>query len=217
MPRGDHATARQHRQWLRSLESQTGRKLTRLAKEVGIAPSTLTRPLKEGEHGTSTLHATTIQKIVTLTGVAPPTPAVPITAARPPLRSLAEDAIPYISEQPNDPIGMAIDALIAGRKGVDAWTIRSRSLELAGYMPGDVVLVDLNGVPEPGDVVCAQVHEWPRMKAETVMRIYERANGIGILTPRSMEPGGPVLVADGERVVIKGVVLSHRLRPPKVA
>ena len=35
-----------------------------------------------------------------------------------------------------------VEAIVARRKNIDAWTIKSRALECAGYMPGDTVLVE---------------------------------------------------------------------------
>jgi hypothetical protein len=75
------------------------------------------------------------------------------------------------------------------------------------------VLVDLNATPKPGDAVCAQVYDWKRMKAETVMRIFEKAPPIEILLTKSLDPNlQEPLVVDGERVVVKGVILKSRLQ-----
>jgi hypothetical protein len=213
MPRGDQATARLHRDWLKRLPDLTGRKLTTLAKEINVSPSTLTRPVSEGEDGTSTLHATTIAKIVAHTGAPPPTdlagpPARGRTGAP---RGFEEEAVPY-RPLAGDPVAAAVLALIAGRNAVDPWTLRTRALELAGFLPGDIVLVDLNAAPQPGDAVCAQVYDWPRMKAETVMRVLIAAPPVQLLVARTVDPEFTPLVVDGERVVVKGVVLPHRLR-----
>lgn len=210
MASGDHATARLHREWLRHVSEVTGLPPTTLALKVGIPPSTLTRPLSKSDKGTSTLHASTIDKIVAATGVAPPG-STAIVAARP-LRGFAEDAAPYAPEK-SDSLTGAVRALIGGRNGVDAWTIKGRALELAGYLPGDIVLVDLNATPVQGDAVCAQVYDWQQGKAQTVMRIYQRSGPVELLVPRSLDPAyDQTLVLDGERIVIKGVVLPHRLR-----
>ncbi len=207
--------ARLHRDWLRRVSEITGLAPTTLAKKIKIAPSTLTRPMAEGDEGTSTLHATTIDKIVAFTGVAPP--GTPASAVAKPLRGFNEDAAPFSLDKA-DPLTSAVRALTVGRNGIDPWTIKSRALELAGYLPGDVVLVDLNATARQGDAVCAYVYDWPKMKAETVMRIYQRAAPVDILVARSLDPAfDQVLVIDGERIVIKGVILPHRFRPQVVA
>lgn len=210
MPRGTKATARLHREWLRTLPKVTGKALTRLAQEINIAPSTLTRPLKEGDDGTSTLNATTIEKIVAATGVQPPAQLGAPAPGRRAARGFGEEAAPY-QIGPDDPIAAAIAALVGERNGVAPWVLRSRAVELAGFLPGDVLLLDLNATPQPGDLVCAQVYDWPRMKAESVVRVFERAPPIELLLARSYEHHQP-LVVDGERVQIKGVFLPHRFR-----
>lgn len=214
MPRGNHSTARLHRLWLRHVCDVIGLAPTTLAKRINIAPSTLTRPLAEGEDGISTLHAETISKIVAATGIGPPG-----TDAMPPGRSLVgfrEDAAPF-SPDNSDPLASAVRSLIAGRNGVDPWTIKTRALELAGYLPGDVVLIDLNATPRPGNAVCAQIYDWSKMRGETVMRVFQRAAPVDLLVARSLDPAfdQPVVV-DGERVIVKGVIIAM-LRPASAA
>jgi hypothetical protein len=213
LPRGDLKTARAHRDWLKKLPTVTGKPLTRIAKEIKIAPSTLTRPLKEGDDGTSTLHANTIAKIVAHTGApAPLDQGSPAPGRRGPA-GFSEDAAPF-TPQANDPIKSAVAALAADPDTVALCTIRTRAVELAGFCPGDVAILDLNGKPQPGDVVCAQVYNWGRMTAETVVRVFERAAPVELLVAKTLDPAlQQPIVVDGERVIIKGVFLPHRLRP----
>lgn len=208
-PPPDYTTARLHREWLRSLPGLTGKSLSRIAEEVGIARTTLTNKIKPDDPGTSTLNGSIIERIVRYHKVPGPGGApVPAGIA---LRGLSEDAAPYAAAS-GSPLDEAVRALIAGRNGIDPWTVKSRALELFGILPGDVVLVDLNATPRPGDAVCAQVYDWPRDRADTVMRVFERAAPVDVLTARSLDPGvGPPLVVDGERVVVRGVILPHRL------
>src|SRR5947209_1043302 len=64
--------------------------------------------------------------------------------------------------------------------------------------------------PEAGGAVGAQVYDWRRAAAETVMRLYEPP----YLVAASLDEGlRRPLVVDNEQVIIKGVVLPHRLRP----
>lgn len=203
--------ARLHRDWLRSLPALTGKSLSQVADEAGVARTTLYNKLRHDDPGISTLNASIIERIVKHHRVAGPggTPT-PQGAS---VRGFSEDAAPFTTTHANETAVAVLRALIAGRNGIDPWTLKTRALELAGYLPGDTVLVDLNASPRPGDAVCAQVYDWPRMKAETVMRIFERASAVDLLVARSLDPAfaAPLLV-DGERVAIKGVVLPHRLR-----
>lgn len=212
LPRGDLLTARAHREWLRKLPTITGKPLTRIAKEIKIAPSTLTRPLKEGDDGTSTLHANTIAKIVAHTGAPAPTAQGSPASGRRGPHGLSEDAAPFTA-QADDPINVAIAAFTANYAATALWTIRTRAVELAGFCPGDIAILDLNGKPQPGDVVCAQVYNWGRMTAETLVRVFERAAPVELLVAKTLDPAlQQPIVIDGERVIVKGVFLPHRLR-----
>jgi SOS-response transcriptional repressor LexA len=87
-------------------------------------------------------------------------------------------------------------------------------MEDAGYMPGDILIVDLNAEPERGDCVCAQLYRWQVGTAETIFRIYEEPYLLA--ATRHPDLRKPLLV-DNDRVVIKGVVteiLRARKRLP---
>jgi hypothetical protein len=205
LPRADHETSRQHREYLRRVVAHTGKPPTRIAKEIGIAASTLTRLLKEDS--AATLHARTISKLQEYSGVSL---FGGDTAALPGPRGLAEDAVPFDAGSADPAVSAAIKALIGGRKSVDSCTIRTRALECIGYVPGDIVIVELGRAPAPGDVVCAQVYDWGRSEPETVLRIYEPPVLVSATLDEQLRRP---LVVDNVRVIIKGVVLRHRLRP----
>lgn len=91
------------------------------------------------------------------------------------------------------------------------WRVNTRALELAGYLPGDVVLVDQAVAPRPNDVVCAQVYDFKSGSADTKLRVFQPP----YLVTLTMDPAAsdmPLLV-DGQRVVIVGTVIrSVRMR-----
>lgn len=208
MPRADHETSRLHREYVRLVVERTGKPPTRIAKDLGIAPSTLTRLLKGPESSTATLHARTLRKLQDYSGIPPVFGGDP--SAAPAFRGFGEDAVPFDAKGADPAVSAALKALIGGRKAADPWTIRTRALERIGFLPGDIVIVDLGRRPEAGDAVCAQVYDWRRAAAETVMRLYEPP----YLVAASLDEGlRRPLVVDNEQVIIKGVVLPHRLRP----
>jgi len=132
------------------------------------------------------------------------------------LRGFAEDAVPYEAPQ-GDPLTSAVRAMIAGRRAADPWVIKTRALELAGYLPGDIVIVDLGEAPQPGDAVCAQANiDLRRGTAETVMRLFERAGAATVLVGASVDPAFRQPIAVDDRVAIKGVIVGM-LRPPRHA
>src|ERR1043166_3447057 len=204
LPR-DEENPRPHPDHLPRVIAHTRKPPTRIAKEVGVAPSTLTRLLKDDS--TATLHARTISRLQEYSGVSffGGDSSAPST-----FRGLAEDAVPFDAKNADPAISAAIKALIGGRKAADPWTIRTRALDRIGYLPGDIVIVDLGRRPETGDAVCAQVNDGRRAAAETVMLLYEPP----YLVAASLDEGlRRPLVVDNEQVIIKGVLLPHRLRP----
>lgn len=216
MPRGDHRTARLHRDWLQSIVSRTGTPPTTLAKVIGVAPSTLTRPLKEGDLGTSTLHATTIDKIVSYTGLPGPLGETSQAVFAPktvPNRwgrsGFGEETLPFDTSAETALAG-AVRAMIAGREHVLPVVLQTRALEVAGYLPGDVLIYDLNGQPNLGDVVRAQVYDRNGEIEETVWRIFSPPVLIGLTRDPSLLP--KPLIVDNDRVVVMGTVIGM-IRP----
>lgn len=184
-----------------------------MAADLKIAVTTLTRPLKPNDPGTSMPNQRTIDKIVARYAVAPPNFGVP--GARP-LRGFSEDAEPYEAANSNS-LTSAVRALTAGRPNADPWVIKTRALELMGYLPGDIVVVDPSQVAQPGDAICAQVNiDFRRGSAETVMRIYERAGGSFVLVGASMDPTFRAPIAVDDRVAVKGVIIGM-IRPLRTA
>lgn len=99
--------------------------------------------------------------------------------------------------------------------GVDPWTLRSRALECAGYMPGDILVVDLNAEPKPGDVVCAQLYDWSGGKADTIFRLWEPP----YLQPATLDSSlRKIIPVDNDKTFISGVVIaSFRGRQARAA
>lgn len=192
-------TREKHLNWIRAIMRLKGWSQTELARAAGIDPSTLSRFIRDVNSG-ARLNTLTIEKIEAL-GVLPAFETERV--ARPP--GLAEqEAAPFMHETADPVVKLAVNALKGGRNGVDPWLMHSRALEHEGYLPGDILIVDLNAAPRDGDVVCAQVYD--RLgEAETVMRIWHHP----FLTAASGDPSvrRPLLV-DNERVVLRGVVIA---------
>lgn len=208
-PKSDQEVARLHREFVRQVVEKTKTKPTRIATDIGISPSTLTRLINEPDGGKATLRATTIAKLERYSGLTAPTLEMP-EGSTPVPAGLREDAIPFEPRDADLTVTAAIKAIIGGRKNIDPWTMRSRALECAGFMPGDIVLVDLSVLPRAGEPACAQVYEWRGGTAETVMRIYEPPYLVAATFDGNLRK--PLLV-DDERVIVKGLILPHRLRP----
>lgn len=185
--------------WVHAILDHRKWRPTRLAREAGIDPSTLSKFLGDPLN-IAQLNTLSIEKIAAAGGI-PPYQTQPVSMPR----GMAEgEAAPYVTEAPDAALARAIQAAKAGKNGVDPWIMRSRALELAGYLPGDILMVDLNAEPQDGDAVCAQVYD-KIGRAETVMRIYEKPFLAAATTDRSLSR--PLLI-DDDRVQVRGVVVA---------
>jgi hypothetical protein len=185
--------------WINAVRAHLGVSLTELARRAKIAPSTLQRPVNDPNY-VGMISGRTMAAVAAVAGL-----NVMEFPAR--MRGLAEnDAAPFQYDDRNDAadnINRAVRELVKGRNGRDPWLMRSYALELAGILPGDIMIVDLNRQARPRDIVCAQIYDWSGMKSETVFRIYEPP----YLVTHSMRAGidKPIAV-DNSSVLIKGVV-----------
>lgn len=194
------------RTWLRQALAKTGETPTGLARRAGIAQSTLTRFLNSA--GAPMIGLRSVAKIAHVAGMQP----VGFRTATAATGGFCEpDAEPFRGTA-GQPFANAVIAIIGGRNAVDPWVLRTHSLEAAGYLPGDVIIVNLNGQPRPGDIVCAQAYRWQEGRAETIFRIYEPPYLIAAARdPQDPQHRKPLLV-DNDRIIIKGVV-EGMLRP----
>lgn len=187
------------RAWLRYVIENSGNpSIRQLAIRSKVDPSTLSRFLSD-EDVDHDLSRTTVDKITKATGI-------PFGAHADGRRPTAfeDEASPYrLDRKSNDPrISEAVRYLIQAQSGLDPWVLKTRALELAGYLPGDVVLVDLNAEPEDGDAVVAQHYD---LKTETIFRLYQKPYLVAAAVDRVPRP--PLLV-DDRRVMIRGVIIA---------
>lgn len=175
---------------------------TRASREAGISQSTLSKFLNDTAN-MARLETNSVEK---LKAVFPLPPYQ--TAPNPVARGFAEAEAEPFTASGDDHVTAAVDAIRSGRNGIVAWSLQSRALEVAGYLPGDVMLVDLNAQPQDGDAVCAQVYDRSG-NAETVFRIYEGPYLQAATYARNLFK--PLLI-DGDRVLVRGVVVTS-IRP----
>jgi len=203
-------TAQLQRQWLRDVLKDTGWRPSRLAKEAGVAKTTILRFLDAEADDPHVLRPDTVGKIASAAGVAPPTGSADVPGLpRRPARGLRDDGVPFRAA--DYPYGAEIDAAIRVLKGTrnaaDGWVLKTSAIELEGYLPGDVVIVDLGRTPQAGDLVCAQVYDKAGKAIETAFRFYEPPYLVAASRDRALRKP---LVVDNEHVVIMGVV-THRV------
>jgi transcriptional regulator with XRE-family HTH domain len=188
--------------WVKAVMAARTWNASQLAAAAGIDHSTLSKFLNDTTN-TAQLSTRSVEGIAEAGGI-PPYMANPPSQPR----GFAEqEAAPYIHTM-DDPLADAISAITKGKNGIDPWVMRSRALENGGYLPGDLLIVDLNSQAHDGDVVCVQIYD-RNGKAETAFRIFEKP----YLVAASSDPAlrRPILL-DGDRAIIRGVVVAS-LRP----
>lgn len=139
--------------------------------------------------------------------------------AAPIVRSMAQSGFAEGEATPFDWQGMGSEraalssAFHLNRPGAEVWTTRGRSMDLAGYLDGDAIVVDRTRAERarPGDDVLAQIYDFATGSARTVFRRYDSPFIFAISTEQAkLKP----YFVDGEKVVIVGVVtFSWRVRP----
>lgn len=207
--KNEHLRDRQIR-WVDAMVSHLGVDLSGLARAAGVATSTLTRwrnSEKAAREGAK-LSANTLDKLVALSGWRP--------YEIPKGRALA----PAVSEayrfdgagDAGDAIPTAVAALTGGSNSADSWVLTSRALELRGYLPGDIVVVDRNRRPKPGDIVRARIVDDPHAEPETVFRVYQSRVLTVACTEQAERASQPFVIDD--RVEVEGVVVAA-VRPPR--
>lgn len=194
------------RQWLTDSLQARGITATRAAKENKIATTTLTKFLNDPNY-----KFTPSLRIVTR--------LEHYFGNSAPRASGGNNAMSVVEGLQVEPARMrielrkAIEALIAGRRA-EVWELHSRSMEIAGYLPGDVVVVDPHEQPIDGDVVAADVFNPATGTRRPVFRRFQKP----YLVAASFEPifAAPMLI-DDKLVIVKGVVtdrISRRSTTP---
>lgn len=199
------------RTWIADILRQQGWTATDLARRAGISQTTLTRFLNDPDHAFQ-LSTRTRNAIARSIGLLPSVSSAPVPPPRVGVGFYEPDAVPL------EDVHATLEAVFAGilksaiasHPHAAAFVLRSRKLEALGYRAGDALIVDINATPRPGDLVCAQVYDWPRNAAETVFRIYQ--------PPFLLAGPGPdgvlerPLVVDGQTILVRGVVMFS-IRP----
>ena len=184
-------TADIHRAWADWLKRRTGLDISPLATNAGLAATTLARKDRDTFNGFSTR---VIEALKTKYNVPGPDEWS--------LGFGEDDAAPYVGPPPDfDPVKIA-----AKSNAVDVWQVNTRTLARAGYMPGDLLLVDLSITPQEDDIVVAQIYDVKRGTAKTVLRVFKPP----YLVSRALDDReeGDVLVLDPASISVKGVAVA---------
>lgn len=197
------STRRKQLAWLQAMLDFRTWNVTRLAREAGVSQSTLAKFLNDPEN-LAHLSTNSVEKLSRAGGIRPYETSPSVAP-----RGLSDgEAERFVGFDGQAHFNNLIQAMAAGNS-VAPWVLQTRALEAVGYLPGDVLMVDMNAAPAEGDVVCAQLYDRSG-EAETIFRIYEHPFLVAATLNRAnLKP----LIADNNTVVIRGVVTSsHRPR-----
>lgn len=195
------------RLWLEAVLREMGISRAELSRRIAIDASTLTKFVNSVSGAAMSAR---VQHLIEKAS------GIPFATFEPeswrPVGMRESEAVPYDASAEENPVDQAVKAMRSGRNATDAWSLTSRAIEDLGYLPGDILIVDMNERASAGDIVCAQIY-MPGMRAETVFRLYEKPWLVGA-GPDSRRP----IAVDDDHVVIKGVVIaSLRPRPERRA
>lgn len=185
------------RAWLRSIEQRHQITLPAIAKRADIRHSTLYRWFDDEQYF--------IPSYAKIRAIA--------DAFGEPMPGEAQPQAPVLQEGDTSPyVGPPLFDQSLTNNQVDK-VVACRSLELIGYMPGDIIRMDAAIAPREGDAVVAQVYDRGLGYAVTRLRQWESPH----LVTRTMDPANARqrLLVDGVNVAIVGtVVRSLRIRAP---
>lgn len=178
------------RDWLKGLMIRYKAEPKQLADAGGVAVSTVYRWLDPNATISPQLH--NVLRIARSFGAA--TPGLTSGFAEPDVKEFEGETPETLTPRTSDQ---------------SVWRIGSRALELAGALPGDLVLLDQAAGARPGDLVIAQIYDFAVGSAETKVRLYD---GYSLVT-RTLDPTAQdrAIPVDGERAVIVGRIMRlHR-------
>jgi hypothetical protein len=193
-----------HKNWLRRISERRGQSLTALARAIDVEQSVLTRFMNDDERG-STLDTLTIAALVELSGEQPPADVLGGGGQPARLAFREEEAEPYHADA-SGRLKHIVAVMTGDAPHLAPFILKSLCLQEEGFLPGDLLLVDLNALPQSGDRVCAQIYDWSNpANTRTVFRVFEPPFLLYAGPEKSERK--PRLV-DGENVTIKGVIKS---------
>lgn len=176
------------------------RTLSEIARAGGLNHTTLTRFYNNPAHK-GVLDALTLRRVAEVTGVEPAADMGGLG-----MTPLQRDAEPF-DLSGRDGFSEIVRRLLEARQGAEAMILHTSAVELAGWLPNDLVIVDPRAHPRNGDLVRAEVSD-RRGNSENVWRIFDAPYLVSASTNAAFRKP---LVVDGQMVRIRGVVI-HSLR-----
>jgi SOS-response transcriptional repressor LexA len=198
--------------WFKALQKRTGVTTFDLGAAIGRDRTVVSKIINGNQKLTleqaaafAELLGVPLADMITRAGIGTPAQAQQVSPG-----FSESDAAPWKGpDRPNDPGRAIAAALGADRPGIDVWQVKGKSMQLAGLMPGDFMLVDTHAADRAraGDTVVAQLYRpsGRDMTAVTVLRRLEPP----VLVAASVDPADArVHVVDGVNVLVRGKVIA---------
>lgn len=177
------------RGWIDTITARKGWTRTRLAREAGVATTTITRLYDDSYTGT--MNAASIAKIARASGIpAPRNFGGEFTEAGPPAEPEAVQL-----ETPTDAYGRHL------AQSQSVWIAQTLALASLGLMPGDRFVIDSAITPQTRDIVLVKAFNEPA----PLLRVY--ADGFAV-TPLYLVDGTRRLWIDGSNVAVIGTLIE---------
>ena len=122
-----------------------------------------------------------------------------------PAQGFAASEASFVAEPNLSTLELRQAALLCPDGQAATMLVKGRALELAGIVPGDRIVVDLNRRPAVGDKVVAQVYDEESADATTILRLYAPPALVTATADLSLSPYS---IGDN-RVEVKGVIVAR--------
>lgn len=182
------------RSYIDKIGITTGHKPSKIADEINVSQSTLTRAMKDDNAN--------LPNLTTLLKLAERYPFVRTPDFFGPAKTLSKT--PTADVEPAQP-----PASEGWSELVKQWHVTTQAMQLSGYVPGDLVTTDASVAARDGDVVVAQITDAGTVSPMPILRMLREAQGIRILCAHSAIPTPPTpLIVDDQNVIILGAVTA---------
>ncbi len=116
--------------------------------------------------------------------------------------------VDYISKDEATPIPESLAPHFVLNQGLGLWRITSEALDALGIQRGDFMIVDMEAVPQHGDIVLAEVKDWDRPEPYAIFRRYV-ATPVAMLVAVSTRKDFPSqIVIDNRSISVSGLVVG---------
>jgi translation initiation factor IF-1 len=94
---------------------------------------------------------------------------------------------------------------------ITEWTVKDASMQVMGYLPGDIVKADARIQPQDGDVVVCNLYTMDGTKARTALRVFKAPS---YLMPATTDAKTLEIHEVGKTAAIFGVIFEMRRTRP---